>query len=476
MDGQFIANAARKSLTAYAATVERKFKPEAMHRVISDALMKVEAGEIKRLMIFAPPRHGKSWLVSRFFPAWYYGKNPDKKIIAASHTHKLAADFGSEVRELLVDQDHVKIFPDSKLRKDSAAKDEFKLEEGGEFYAVGVGGTPIGKGCNIAIIDDPIRNRQEAESELHRQKVKDWYTSSIYSRLEDDGAIVLMHQRWHDDDLAGWLLKEHSHENWHVINLPAIAEEDDYLGRQEGEALTERFPIEQLEKIKIAVGPRDWLSMYQQRPRLAEGDEFKRDDMKIFGINAQNGFHSMNRYIVVDAASSKKKHSDYTGMAVIGLGADQNFYFIDGIRDRLNLTERAEALIALHRKWNPIAVGYEQYGQMADIEHIQSAMEAENYRFHITPLGGKIKKEERIRRMIPAFEAGRWWFPPDLYKRQQDGNEVDIINELVETEMLPFPAGKFDDLLDATSRIYDMNLRWPSGRLTGKSIRTMKKA
>ena len=457
----------RGHLLPYTMAMNSKYSVAPHHRLIADTIMDAFEGRRNRIMIFAPPRHGKSELVSKMAPSYFLGRWPEKKVIAASHTAALAEGFGGHVRDLLLDPLHLATFGrHAGLNPKTTAKGDFKTIAGGEYFAVGVGGTPIGKGGDLIVIDDPFKSREEAESPTQRQKVKDWYTSSMYSRLEGDGIIVLMHQRWHEDDLAGWLLREHSDENWHVIDLAASCydEQSDPLGRVKGEALwPEKYDEQRLWKIARAIGPRDWLSMYQQQPRSQEGDEFKRNYLRYYERTPQEVARGMTVYILVDAASSKKKGSDFTAMAVIGIGADGNKYLLDGVRDKLKLSERAAKLMELHRKWRPRTVGYEQYGQMADVEHIMTVMESENYRFPIQTLGGRMRKEERVRRLLPDLENGVWYFPPELWIKTVDGKVQDLINTIIESEMLPFPVGQNEDFIDSMSRIYDVELVKPRG-------------
>lgn len=171
----------------------------------------------------------------------------------------------------------------------------------------------------------------------------------------------------------------------------------------------------------------------------------------------------MNVYILVDPANAKKKSSDYTAFCVVGLGADENYYWLDGVRDRLSLTERSNILFMLHQKWRPIGVGYEQYGMMADIAHHESVMKKKNYRFSITPLGGKMPKPDRIKRLIPSYEGGRWYLPRTLFKTDYEGINRDLVTGFVEEEYAPFPVALHDDMFDAMARIMDedMNASFP---------------
>lgn len=180
-----------------------------------------------------------------------------------------------------------------------------------------------------------------------------------------------------------------------------------------------------------------------------------------FGFNGEwlrywdpYNYQGMNRYILVDPANEKKKHSDYTAMIVVGIGEDDNYYIIDIVRDRLNLTERTQALFKLHRKYRPIATAYEQYGIQSDIQHIEYVMEQENYRFQIQPVGGAMKKEDRIRTLIPLFENARVYLPHNILKSTGTGVMRDIVKEFKD-EYLAFPVGQHDDMMDCLARITD---------------------
>lgn len=197
-----------------------------------------------------------------------------------------------------------------------------------------------------------------------------------------------------------------------------------------------------------------------QDPKADDVQGFKRDWLKFYQKRSSSG---MNTYILVDPANEKKKKSDYTAMAVIGLSADNNYYLLDLVRDRLNLSQRTETLFDLHKVWKPKGVGYEKYGKDSDIEHIEYVMEDENYRFEITPLGGILSKTDRIRRLIPIFENSRFYLPSTLIKVTSEGKAIDVIEELLVQEYDAFPVGAHDDMMDAIARICDedMNLMWP---------------
>ena len=212
--------------------------------------------------------------------------------------------------------------------------------------------------------------------------------------------------------------------------------------------------IETLRKKRRDMGSFTFSCQMLQNPVADSSQGFKVEWLKYW--KAQH-YNHLNLYLLCDPASSKKKGSDYTAMAIIGLGSDRNIYIVRMVRDRLNLTERAALLIRLHREYMPLSVGYEKYGKDSDIEHIETIMSQENYRFSIIPLGGKMKKEDRIRRMIPDCENGRFYLPSQNIEQNWEGVQEDITKVFVNDEYIPFPVGLHDDMIDCISRIKDDN-------------------
>lgn len=269
-------SASKQHLLPFIKYNMEEFEESAHHRLIASKLEAVERGEITRLMIFTPPRHTKSEMVSKKFPAWYIGRNPKKQIITASYAASLAQGFGRDVRNMILSRKFHNVFPGVDLSEDSSAKGHWHTNQGGVYVAVGVDGGLTGKGGNVCIIDDPVKDRKEAESPVVRQSTWDWYTSVLRTRLMPGAAIILVMTRWHPDDLSGRLI-EAMHtggEQWDVVNLPAVAcSPDDPLGRDIGEALWPKwFPRPALDSIKSVIGEREWNSLYQQNP--TEGGEF----------------------------------------------------------------------------------------------------------------------------------------------------------------------------------------------------------
>lgn len=212
---------------------------------------------------------------------------------------------------------------------------------------------------------------------------------------------------------------------------------------------------EYLQQLRREMGSYTFSSQMLQNPKADETQGFKRENLRWFKNNEGNG---NNKYLLVDPAGEKKKGSDYTAILVIGLGEDENYYVHDVIRDRLNLTQRADHIFRLHKKWKPKVVGYEKYGMQSDIEHIQDRMSRDNYNFHIVPLGGQTAKNDRIRKLIPLFEEHRIYFPETLFRTLYDGRTIDIIEQFLNEEYDAFPVPVHDDMLDCLARIVDVEL------------------
>ncbi|SIO50646.1 phage uncharacterized protein (putative large terminase), C-terminal domain-containing protein [Burkholderia sp. GAS332] len=456
----------RDSLMVYSMLTDPRYRPNRFHRYLARELEKAVAAGHSRIMVFAPPQHGKSEIVSRKLPAWIMGKHPDWPIIAASYGDDLVELNGGAVRSMVASKMHRAIFPKCSLDPSTTAKANFNTSEGGKYLGVTIRGGGTGFPAKVFIIDDPFKSRAEADSDTFREHVKNWYRSVVYTRLAENSILIVMHTRWHDDDLAGWLLREHPQENWMVINLPALAEDDDPLGRKVGEVLVpERFSAAALDMKRQAVGSREWTALYQGRPAPKGGGIFYREWIRHYEVkDVTRAMWAMNRYLLIDPARTQKKTSDYTAMLVIGLHIDENYYLLDAVYDRLTLKQRADNVIELHRKWKPLATGYKKTGHEQDIEYLLEVQGRENYRFPVLALAETGAKEARIERLAPDFEAERWWFPPTLWKTDREGVARDLIAQFIDEEYKPFPAGRHDDFFDDMSGIKDMPIKWPRAK------------
>ena len=456
---------ARESFTHYCAYRLPEDMHMAPHHVmLTEALREIESGENDRLLVMMPPGSAKSTYGSVYFPEYFVGRNPQLSVIAASHTAELAERFGRRVRNGVDDVQFKNLF-NVTLAPDSTAAGRWGTNFGGEYTAVGVGGSVTGRRGDLIIVDDPVRSREDADSERVREKTWDWWVNDLLTRLKPGGRIVVIMTRWHEDDLAGRLL-EREPQRWKVVKLPMIAGEDDILGREPGERLWKEWFTDEMVR-QAQQDPRSWISLYQQEPRPAEGAEFKRSWITRYN----NAPKKTNKVILVDPAGdpqtakagAKRKKSDRTVMWVVALAADGNAFIVDGIIDRLTLTQRADKLFELHKKHKPMQVRYERYGMMGDIAHIQHEMEQRQYRFKITEVAGAVEKNARIRRLIPWFEGGRIWLPQQLNYTDVQGHQHELIQELIEVEYATFPVGRYDDGMDCLARLDEpsLTLPWP---------------
>lgn len=442
-------------LATYAGEV-LQVTPAKHHVLLCGALEQIERRELDLLVVSMPPGSAKSLYGSVAFPAWYLGRHPDRRIIAASHTAELAERFGRRTRNIVSGNEHKQIFPGCIMSPDSQAAGRWDTTVDGGYYAAGVGGAITGHRADCAIIDDPVKSREEADSETIRDKQWAWWRDDLWTRLKPNAGVILIGTRWHEDDLIGRVLEDtkRSQLRVRVIKLAMEAGEDDELGRSPGDLLwPEWFTDAMVEQARSE--PRTWTALYQQEPRPIGGGEFK----TAWLCRYQRPPMASNRVLLVDPASGKHRtRGDYTSMWVVGVGQDGNEYVLDGVRDRLNLTERTENVFELVRRWSPAVVGYEEYGLQADIEHIKSEQEKQQYRFRILPLGGGMKKVDRIRRLIPGLQRGRLWLPESMIRQCADGNQRDIILDLI-GEMESFPVGAHDDAIDCLSRKEDPEIR-----------------
>lgn len=394
------------------------------HERICDRLEAVERGDIDRLMIFMPPRHGKSELASKRFPAWCLGRDPKRQIIAASYNSDLANDFGRNVRNLVNEPEFGQVFPNVTLAPDSQAANRMNTNHKGAYVAAGVGTAVTGRGAHIALIDDPFKDREEADSERRRDLVWDWYRSTLYTRLMPGGAIVLIQTRWHEDDLAGRILEQEA-DQWEVLELPAIS--------AGGEALwPEWYPIESLERIKATVGPREWSALYQQKPQPDEGTFFKREWFQTWDKLPELRCYGTSDYAVTDGGG------DYTVHRVWGIDGKGDAYRVGGWRGQTASDEWIEAKLDLIAKYKPLAwFGEGGVIQKAIEPMLRRRMRERNVHCRLEWISSVADKPTRARSFQALAATGRVFFEPG----------ADISEHLV------FPAGKHDDDVDCSSLI-----------------------
>lgn len=318
---------------------------EELAAVLTQFVEDVVAGKQPRVMIFAPPRSGKSEQVSRRLPAFALGKHPNMEVIGASYNASLANRMSRDVQRIIDSENYKSVFPKTKLASKSDSdytrtKELFEIvDHKGAYRAAGVNGGITGQGADIGIIDDPVKDAKEANSKVFRDAVWDWYTTTFYTRLSPNSGILLCMTRWHEDDLAGRLLeaaKNDDGDQWVVIDYPAIAEKDE-KHRKKGEALhPERFSLARLLKIMKAIGSRAWNALYQGKPRSVEGEIFKTEMIQT--IDAVPAGVIIRKVRAWDLAATKNG-GDYTVGVLMGQGSDHRFYILDVVRGQYSALE-----------------------------------------------------------------------------------------------------------------------------------------
>lgn len=385
-----------------------------------------ERESLNRLMVFMPPRHGKSELISKYFTAWYLLNNPDKRIILSSYEADFAATWGQHSRDIL--EYHG---PDYNVHIDdkSSARNRWNIRDHrGGMMTAGVGGAITGKGADVLVIDDPVKNAEEANSPTMREKAWDWFQSTAYTRLEPDGCIILIMTRWHEDDLAGRILRE-SGEDWTVLSLPAINDNNEALW-------PERFPIQRLEEIRRELGSYWFNSLYQQTPQPAEGGLLKREWLNDYTRIPQTG--NLVYYQGWDLAISEKTSADYTCSCTLAHDTRTGMvYIVDWTREHIDFPRQVQRVKEQYTKYQPALIGIE------DVAY-QRALPQQVQRESTTPLPLKLvprvsDKVTRIVTRFSLFENGTVHVP-----------KTHPLYEAFEEEFLTFNKGAHDDLLDAT--------------------------
>jgi predicted phage terminase large subunit-like protein len=310
---------------------------------------------------------------------------------------------------------------------------------------------PTGRHFKIRMYDDIIDERNVGSPDMISKAIKAWELSLNLG----SAATMVRYKECNIQRYAG--TRYHFNDPYREIMRRGTAKPRIYPATVDGTpaGAPVLWDPEFLAQKRRDMGSYVFSSQLLCNPVADEAQGFRRDWIKYY---SKIDWSQMNLYLLCDPAGEKKKTNDYTVMLVIGLGVDRNYYLIDGIRDRLNLTERTRALFALHRKYLPLKTAYEKYGKDSDIEHINEKMDSENYRFNITPVGGGQGKNDRIRKLIPLFEEGRFWIPGRVLFRTYDGKQGDLVSQFLEDEYDSFPVSVHDDILDCMARIKDEDL------------------
>jgi len=384
-----------------------------------------------------PPRHGKSELISHYFPAWILGNWPYKHVILGSYEADFAESWGRKARTVLDDVGD-QVFGVALDSKQKSAK-SWATNKGGSMNTAGVGGPMTGKGAHVLVIDDPVKNFEEAMSPTQRKRAWEWWQSVAYTRLEPGASVVIMMTRWHEDDLAGRILAE-TDEDWEIIEMPAIADSlDDPLGRDIGQALCpQRYTEKDFARIQGSVGKYVWQSLYQQKPSTFEGSIIMRKWWTYY-VN-ETLPRSFDEVIQSwDMTFKDTKVSDFVVGQVWGR-RKANRYLLDQVRDRMTFTETQRAVERLSKKW-PIArrklVEAKANGP-AIVDSLKNTVSG------LIEFDPKASKESRVFAVTPSIESGNIWIP---HKNVATFDVQEFVDECAR-----FPTGMHDDQVDAMTQ------------------------
>ena len=412
-------------------------------RALNEALRDVAFGDCRFLMVFMPPGHGKSSMISEAFPAWLLGMRPNAQIILSTYGQEFSETWGRKARDMLMAYGP-ELFGVS-VRRDSKSVSEWRVAgRRGVMFSVGVGGQTTGKRADYALIDDPVKNAAEAESEVYRENLYRWFQQTLYTRLTPAGAVVLCMTRWHHDDLAGRLLNDQEEGRglpWRVLNFPALAEEDDALGRApDGPLWPALYDRERLREIESTLSEHQWLAMYQQRPTPESGSTYHRDwfEQRYDELPALS-----RRIMTVDSAFKLGVDTDYTAIEVWGVTANA-YYLVHVLNKRLEYPELIAAIreLATEHKVSGVYIEDKASGQSA-VQTLQRET-----RLAVMPVPVTMSKQARADANTPAWRAGKVWLP----------RHASWVGDFIAQHVM-FPRAAHDDMVDAGNIALD-TLKW----------------
>lgn len=415
---------ARQSLLRFTEFTTPRWQAGKIHREICAQAERVIRGEIDRLMLLCPPQHGKSQIISRRLPAYMLGIDPTRDVIAASATADLAGGFGREVRNCVASPEYQALFPDTQLAEDSQAKDRWNTRQGGAYVAIGIGGQLYGKG-GAAIIDDPFGSWADAQSELQRERVWDWYQGTLYNRIRPKQPIIVIQHRMHEDDLAGRLIEKQKQggDVWEIVNLPALIEDPPW---------PERYDALALKRIRANTNPRQWSALYLQNPTPDEGTFFKREWFEFFDPKRIRG-HS---YTTADFAVTDGS-GDYTEIGTHRFVGNTLYLCCDGWFGQTSADQWIDRLCDQLIAQRPMCF-FGETGQIRrSVEPFLIRRMRERRAFcRLEWLSRPSDKPTMARGLQGMAAMGRVKIADTEYGHR-------VLNQL-----LQFPAGKYDDAVD----------------------------
>ena len=433
-------------LIAFCKHMQPDYKVGKHHRMLANLLMDIEQGHKDRICVNIPPRHGKSQLVSIMFPAWFLGRNPNKKVMMVSHTTDLAVDFGRKVRNLISTDEYKEIFPTVALAVDSKSAGRWNTNMGGEYYACGIGSSIAGRGADLLLIDDPHSEQDVINGNFEVfSKAYEWYTFGARTRLMPQGRVAIIQTRWHMDDLTGRVIKDMAQneraDQFEVVEFPAILEvTNKKTKKKEQKPLwPEFFDLDALLRTKASMPTFQWNAQYQQEPTAEEAALVKREWWNMWMADDP----PQCEYVIMslDAAAEKHNRADYTALTTWGVFLneetnDYNIILLNSIKQRMEFPELKELALEEYKFWEPdsFIVEKKNSGVALYQEMRRMGLPVSEY----TPHRGSGDKLARLNSVSDIVASGLCWVPPTRWAE-----------EVVE-EIAGFPFMSNDDLVDST--------------------------
>ena len=433
-------------LIEFCKQMQPDYKVGKHHRILADMLMDIEAGNKDRICVNIPPRHGKSQLVSIMFPAWFLGRNPNKKVMMVSHTTDLAVDFGRKVRNLIATDGYKAIFPTVSLAVDSKSAGRWNTNVGGEYYACGIGSSIAGRGADLLLIDDPHSEQDVINGNFEVfEKAYDWFTYGARTRLMPKGSVAIVQTRWHMDDLTGRVVTDMSQnekaDQYEIVEFPAILD----VPRKGGSGYTQKplwpafFDLDALLRTKASMPTFQWNAQYQQEPTAEEASIVKREWWQSWGDKEAPPCE----YIIMslDAAAESHNRADFTALTTWGVFLNEeasahNIILLNSIKKRMEFPELKAMALEEYEEWQPdsFIVEKKNSGTALYQEMRRMGLPVQEY----TPHRGSGDKLARLNSVSDIVASGLVWVPSTRWAE-----------EVIE-EIAGFPFMSHDDLVDST--------------------------
>jgi predicted phage terminase large subunit-like protein len=440
-----LAQSRHDDLIEFCKAMDPNFKVGRHTRRLGDLLMKMERNEEDRIGVSMPPRHGKSQMVSIYFPAWYLGRNPDKKVLMVSHTGDLAVDFGRKVRNIVDCDTYKEIFPAVTLAPDSKSAGRWNTNMGGEYFACGVGSALAGRGAHFLIVDDPFSEQDVLGGNYEVfDRVYEWFTYGARTRLMPQGKVAIVHTRWHPNDLIGKLAKDMARtdlaDQYELFEFPAIFNEN----TDDEKALwPEFYDLDALHRTKASMPLFQWNAQYQQNPTAEEGALVKREWWRKW----EREDPPPCEYIIMtlDAAAETNNRADFTALLTWGVFSDDNLtqssaniMLLNAINIRVEFPELKEMAMREYKEWEPDSFIVEKKSNGTPLFQELRRLGIPVQEF--TPHRGTGDKIARINAISDIFRSGMVWYP--------EGHKW---AEAVVEQVAAFPASEHDDMVDCVS-------------------------